>query len=87
MSAEDVKVTCSTFQKQEPVIQDLTDRINNAAGVREKAELAGELQEEVDALCSCPDRDQEDPDCSICRVIAGVRMKTAGLIIDAAKLA
>lgn len=87
MSGEGAQMACPIFQRHEPVIQDLTDRINKATDVREKAELARKLQEEVDALCSCPDRDEEDSDCNICRVIANVRMKTAGLIIDAAKLA
>jgi len=87
MSAEDAQITCPTFQRHKPMIQDLTGRINKATDVREKAELARRLQEEVDALCSCPDRDEEDSGCNTCRAIANVRMKTAGLIIDAEKLA
>ena len=86
MSAEAAQMTCPTFQRHKPVIRDLTGRINKATDVREKVELARKLQEEVGALCSCPDRDEEDVGCSICRVLANMRVKTAGLIIDVEKL-
>ena len=86
MSGENAQMACPTFQKQEPVIQDITDRINKANDVREKAELARKLQEEVDVLWFCPDCDEEDSGCNICRIIANAREKTAGLIIDAEKL-
>jgi len=86
MSGEDAKMPCSTFQKQELVIQDITAKINEATDVREKAELARKLREEVDTFCSCPDRDEEDSGCNICRIIANARVKTADLIIDAEKL-
>lgn len=87
MSKEDAKINCSTFQKQEPVIKDITAKINNAKDVLEKAEFAKKLQEEVDVLLSCPDYDEKSPDCKNCRFIANVRAKTADLIIKAEKLA
>lgn len=87
MSKEDAKINCSTFQKQEPVIKDITAKINSAKGVLEKADFAEELQKEVDVLLSCPDYDEKSADCSNCRLIANVRKKTADLIIKARKLA
>lgn len=87
MSKEDAKINCSTFQKQEPVIKDITAKINRAKNVIEKADFAKRLQEEVDVLLSCPDYDKKSMDCNNCRFIANVRTKTAGLIIKTEKLA
>jgi len=87
MSKEDAKINCSTFQKQEPVIKDITAKINSAKGVLEKADFAEELQKEVDVLLSCPDYNKKSMDCNNCHFIANVRTKTAGLIIKARKLA
>ena len=87
MSKKDAEINCPTFQKQEPVIADITAKINSAKGVLGKADFAEELQQEVDVLLSCPDYDEESTDCNNCRFIANVRAKTAGLIIKAKKLA
>ena len=84
---EVAKINCPTFKKQEPVIEDITANINNTKDVLEKAEFAKQLQEEVDVFLSCPDYDEKSTDCNNCRFIANVRMKTAGLIIKAEKLA
>jgi hypothetical protein len=87
MPEENAEISCSVFQKQEPVIKDITAKINNAKGVLAKAEFAEELQKEVDVLLSCPDYNQGNTDCSNCRFIANVRKKTADLVIKAKKLA
>jgi hypothetical protein len=87
MSKKDAKINCSIFQKQEPVIQDITAKINSAERVLKKAEFAEELREEVNVLLSCPDYNQGNIDCSNCRFIANVRKKTADLVIKAKKLA
>lgn len=87
MPKKEAKIGCPTFQKQEPVIEDITRKINSARGVPEKAGLAEELRQEVGVLLSCPDYDQQKPDCKNCRFISGLRKKTADLIIKARKLA
>jgi len=87
MSKKDAKINCSIFQKQEPVIEDITAKINSAEVVLKKAEFAEELREEVNVLLSCPDYNQGNIDCSNCRFIANVRKKTADLVIKAKKLA
>jgi hypothetical protein len=87
MTKEDAKINCAAFQRQEPVIAEITAKINIAKGVLEKAEFAEKLQEEVDVLLSCPDYDKKSTDCNNCRFIANIRTKTAGLIIKARKLA
>ena len=87
MSKKVAKINCSIFQKQEPVIEDITAKINSAEVVLKKAEFAEELREEVNVLLSCPDYNQGNIDCSNCRFITNVRKKTADLIIKAKKLA
>ncbi len=87
MSIKDTKINCPTFQKQEPAIEDITAKINNAKDVIEKAEFAKNLQEEVNVLLSCPDYDEKITDCNNCRFISKVRTKTADLVIKAEKLA
>jgi len=86
MQKEEHKISCPTFLKQETVIKNITDNINMAKGVREKAAFAEELQKEADVLLTCPDYDDKKSDCKNCRFIANLRKKTAGLIIKAKKL-
>jgi len=87
MKNEEAKINCPTFQKQEPVIQSITAKINNAKEVSKKAEFAEKLQEEVNVILSCPDYNDKSKDCGNCRFIANVRKKTADLIVKAKKLA
>ncbi len=87
MTKEDAKINCAAFQRQEPVIAEITAKINIAKGVLEKAEFAEKLQEEVDVLLSCPDYNKKNEDCGHCRFIANVRKKTTDLIIKAKKSA
>ena len=87
MQKEEPKINCAIFQKQELVIKDITDKINKAKGVRQKAKFAEELQKEVNVLLSCSDHDPKKVDCMNCHTIAKIRVKTADLIIKAKKLA
>lgn len=87
MEENKAKISCSTFQKQEPVIKDITEKINKAKGVLEKARFAEELQKEVEVLLSCPDYNKEKLDCDSCHFIAKLRKKTADLITKAKRLA
>ncbi len=87
MDKKEAKITCATFQKQESVIKDLTDKINKAKGVQEKAKVAEELQKEVNVLLNCSDYKKETLDCKNCHFIANLRKKTTDLIIKAKKLA
>ncbi len=87
MHKEKPKISCPIFQKQEPVIKDIMDKINQAKGVQGKARFAEELQKEVNVLLFCPDYDDKRLDCKSCHFIANLRKKTANLIIRAEKLA
>ena len=83
---ENKAINCLIFQKQEPVIKDITDRINIGETVLEKATFAEELQEEVNVLLSCTNYDKASINCKNCHFIANLRKKTANLIIKAKKL-
>ncbi|MEW5767356.1 MAG: hypothetical protein AB1797_06970 [bacterium] len=87
MNENKAKISCPIFQKQEPVIKDITDKINHAKGIQKKASFAKELQKEVDILLSCPDYDGESLNCNNCHFIANLRQRTANLVIKAKKLA
>lgn len=87
MRKERDKINCSIFQKQEIAIKDLTDKINAAKQVQEKAKFACELGKEVDVLFNCPEFKKESLDCESCHFIANLRKRTADLIIKAKKLA
>jgi hypothetical protein len=81
------KINCPAFQKQESIIRDITDKINKAKGVQEKAMYADELLREVDVLLSCANFDRKRLDCKHCHFVSNLREKTANLIIKAKKLA
>lgn len=87
MPEKEAKINCSTFQKQEQVIKDITGKINAAKGVQAKAVCALELVKETDVLLSCPEYDGKNLNCKNCRFIGNLRKKTAGLIVKAGKLA
>lgn len=84
---EEARIGCIVFQKQEPIIKKIIDKINMAKVVQEKAGFAGELEKEVDVLLSCTDHDSKRLDCKHCHFVANLRKKTANLIIKAKKLA
>ena len=86
MHKEEPKISCPTFQKQEPVIKDITVKINQAKGVLEKAEFAEELQKKADVLLSCRDYDDKRLDCKNCHFITSLRKKTSNLIIKAKRI-
>ncbi|MEK7274224.1 MAG: hypothetical protein AAB110_03120 [Candidatus Desantisbacteria bacterium] len=87
MDKTESKINCLTFQKQEQVIKDLTDNINQAERVQDKAGFAEELQKEAGVILDCLDYDDKSLDCRNCHFIANLRKRTANLVIKAKKLA
>lgn len=75
------------FNKQEPAINQITDEINKARGVQEKARWAEELIKEVNILLECPQHDGAKLDCMNCRTIYELRNRTANLVVKTGKLA
>ncbi len=86
MHKEESKINCSVFRKQEFLIKDISDNINHAENVQDKARYAEDLQKRVDTLLSCPDFKKGNTDCKNCRFIAYLRKSTADLVIKAKKL-
>jgi hypothetical protein len=80
------KISCPIFQKQELLIKDVTESVNMAKNVQEKAGFAEELEKEVNVLLSCPDYKGESFECKNCHFISNLRKKTSNLIIRAKKL-
>ena len=80
------KINCPIFQKQEPIVKEITNNINKAKGVQEKAGFSKELRKEIDVLLNCSDYDEKRLDCSNCRFIANLRKKAVDLIIKTKKL-
>ena len=87
MEKKENKIICPVFQTEERVIKDITDKINQAKGVQEKAKFAEELCTEIDVLLNCQDYKKESLHCKNCHFIANLRKRTANLIIKAKRLA
>jgi len=86
MIAKKPETNCPAFQKQEPIIKDITNKINRAKEILAKARFAEELLREMNILLSCPDYDVKKTECKNCHCIANLRKKTAEIIIKAEKL-
>ncbi len=86
MPEEESKINCSTFQKHEPAIKKLTDKINTAEDPKEKIKYAEELLKEVNIILPCTGYKEEDIYCWNCHTIANLRKATAELIIKTKKL-
>jgi len=83
---EESKINCLTFQKQEPIVKEIINKINKAQGIQEKVKFAEDLQKETEVLFSCPDCDFESLECKNCHFITNLRKRTTDLIIKAKKL-
>ncbi|MEI7481387.1 MAG: hypothetical protein WCK75_03460 [Elusimicrobiota bacterium] len=83
MEKEELGISCPTFLRQETVIKDITEEINQAKGAREKTPFAEELQKAAEMLLTCADYDDKNLDCKNCRFITNLRKRTTALIIKA----
>jgi hypothetical protein len=86
MFAKQPEKSCLAFKKQEPIIRDIMNQINNAEGLAAKARFVEELQLKANILLSCPDYSKKKTDCKNCHCIANLRKKTADLILKVKKL-
>ncbi len=83
---EDLVQACGIYRKAHPKIQRLTEEINRASGIQEKANKAQFLRDEAQALIDCEKRGSLAV-CPACGTINIVRKQTAELILKARKLA
>lgn len=86
MPAEKPKINCFIFQKQEPIVKEIIDKINKAKELKVKIKYARELLEEVNVFLLCPEFEETNLNCRNCRIIATLRKKVADLIIKTQKL-
>lgn len=87
MQKEKISINCELFEKKEPLIKHIADRINKEKHILDKVKYAVELEKEVKELLDCPDYNNNKFDCMTCHAIANLRKKTAELIIKAKSLA
>jgi hypothetical protein len=83
----DAGINCPTFRKQELVIKNFIEKINQAKKVQEKSQFSDEMLKETDVILSCADYKGESLDCKNCHMLTNLRKKAANLIIKAKKLA
>ncbi|MDO9575705.1 MAG: hypothetical protein Q7J55_04180 [bacterium] len=81
MQEEKPDIGCETFLQREPRIKFLTDRINLAETIDEKAQFAEELASEAKSLLDCGDYNEERLDCINCQTVSSLREKMATLIL------
>ena len=81
MQEEKPDIGCETFLQREPRIKFLTDRINLAETIDEKAQFAEELASEAKSLLDCGGYNEERLDCINCQTVSSLREKMATLIL------
>lgn len=84
-SVPNIDCPIDLFPQQESKIQELTQQINEARRIQQKAELAHALLEEVETLLRCSAFDEGNVNCVNCQAISGVRSKTATLVLKTEK--
>lgn len=75
------------FGPVEREVRAITDAMNRASDLGEKAVLAGRLRDAVATLLDCAAYDEATPDCRLCRQVSSLRDRTATLVQRAAGLA
>lgn len=78
-------IDCPTYLHLEEEMRRLTDEINKATGIAEKAVKAEELRAEAEELLSCKGYDGERWDCGNCQRIASLKKAVAEVIIQVSK--
>jgi len=79
-------ISCDKFQTKENVCATLTEQINAAQTVGQKAAKAQELIEVAEELLACEEYEDASLGCQYCRNLYLLRMRTARLILKMASL-
>ena len=80
------RVKCAIFQPKNESIEKITQKINKAQNIKEKASLVKYLLKDVEDLLSCKYFDKKRSGCKICQYISKIRKETAGLILKVEQL-
>jgi predicted transcriptional regulator len=73
--------SCLTYLEKEPAIKQLTEEINKASNVTDKAVKAEELAKMADSLISCAGYQKESWVCENCHRIALLRKEASQIIL------
>jgi predicted transcriptional regulator len=77
-------ISCPTYIHSEKVMRELTNEINKAKDLNEKAVMAHKLIREADMLLSCK-KHRENWNCRNCRKIASLRKRVSEIVIHMSK--
>jgi hypothetical protein len=80
---ETTTIQCNIHQDSLIAMNAIKQHINHGASVGIKAKHAEELSVLATSLIDCLRYDDQEQDCNICRMVAGLHQKTAELIIKA----
>lgn len=86
MVYEESGITCGKFQTRESICATLTEQVNAAQSIGEKAAKAKELIEVAEELLACEEYEEASQECNYCRDLSLLRKKTATLILNMASL-
>ena len=79
-------ITCGKFQTKESICATLTEQVNAAQTIGQKAAKAQELIEVAEELLACEEYEEADLECHYCHSFSDLRQKTARLILKMASL-
>jgi len=79
-------ITCGKFQTKESICATLTEQVNAAQSIGEKAAKAKELIEVAEELLACEEYEEASLDCQYCRSFSLLLKKTAALILKMVSL-
>lgn len=79
-------ITCGKFQTKERFCATLTEQVNAAQSIGEKAARAKELIEVAEELLACEEYEESNVECLYCHSFSLLRKKTAALILKMVSL-
>lgn len=79
-------ITCGKFQTKESICATLTEQVNAAQSIGEKAAKAKELIEIAEEVLACEEYEEASLECQYCHSFYLLRKKTAALILKMASL-
>jgi len=79
-------ITCGKFQTKESVCATLTEQVNAAQSIGQKAAKAKELIEVAEELLACEEYEDASLECQYCHSFSDLRKKTAALILKMGSL-
>ena len=86
MICEQSGISCGRFQTKGSICTTLTEQVNAAQSIGQKAAKAEELIEVAEELLACEEYEQANVECLYCHGFSVLRRKTAALILKMVSL-